>query len=115
MSLQQLQGDCARILGLNNGEYAVAVRFLERESSDDTRMTFIPASPDAPVRLVNSSTLVLLHPSFRQATVRDAQSEHLPKSRKAKKAGAKAKVPRKPVDRPILSGTSEDSALKNCT
>ena len=70
MSLQQLQGDRTRILGLNNNEYAVAVRLLERESSDDTRMTFIPASPDAPVRLVNSSTLVLLQPLFRQATVR---------------------------------------------
>ena len=36
--------------GLNRGEYAFTVRFLERDASDPNRMTFLPAS--GPVRLV---------------------------------------------------------------
>jgi hypothetical protein len=42
-------------VGLNRGEYAFTVRFLERDASDPNRMTFLP--PSGPVRLVNSSEL----------------------------------------------------------
>jgi hypothetical protein len=54
-------------VGLNRGEYAFTVRFLERDASDPNRMTFLP--PSGPVRLVNSSELRAIKLKMDQATV----------------------------------------------
>jgi hypothetical protein len=88
--------------GLNRGEYAFTVRFLERDASDPNRMTFLPAS--GPVRLVNSSELRAIELKMNQATV----MLDTPKRRSGSKASHMVK------DRLILTGESENEILRRC-
>jgi hypothetical protein len=89
-------------VGLNRGEYAFTVRFLERDASDPNRMTFLP--PSGPVRLVNSSELRAIKLKMDQATV----MLDMPKRRSGSKAAHVVK------DRLILTGESENEILRRC-
>jgi hypothetical protein len=88
--------------GLNRGEYAFTVRFLERDASDPNRMTFLP--PSGPVRLVNSSELRAIKLKMDQATV----MLDMPKRRSGSKGAHVVK------DRLILTGESENEILRRC-
>ncbi len=53
--------------GVNRGECAFTVQYLERASSDPNRMTFMPAG--GPVSLVNCSELGAIHLKMWQSKV----------------------------------------------
>jgi len=89
-------------IGLNRGEFAFTVKFLERDASDPNRMTFFPAS--GPVRIVNSSELRAIDLKLNPATV----ILDMPKRRSSSKASHVVK------DRLILTGESENDILRRC-
>ena len=98
---KQIEHDGLKV-GLNRGEYAFTVRFLERDASDPNRVTFLP--PSGPVRLVNSSELRAIKLKMDQATV----MLYMPKRRSGSKAAHVVK------DRLILTGESENEILRRC-
>ena len=98
---KQIEHDGLKV-GLNRGEYAFTVRFLERDASDPNRVTFLP--PSSPVRLVNSSELRAIKLKMDQATV----MLDMPKRRSGSKAAHVVK------DRLILTGESETEILRRC-
>ena len=99
---KQIEHDGLKV-GLNRGEYAFTVRFLERDASDPNRVTFLPP-PSGPVRLVNSSELRAIKLKMDQATV----MLDMPKRRSGSKAAHVVK------DRLILTGESENEILRRC-
>ena len=93
------------VVGVNRGECAFTVQYLERDSSDPNRMTFMPAG--GPVSLVNCSELRAINLTMRQAKVVGQVPARKPKA---------AKKGPKPVttDRLVLDGESENAVLKCC-
>ena len=93
------------VVGVNRGECAFTVQYLERDSSDPNRMTFMPAG--GPVSLVNCSELRAINLKMRQAKVVGPVPARKPKA---------AKKGPKPVttDRLVLDGESENAVLKCC-
>ena len=94
------------LVGVNRGaECAFTVQYLERDSSDPNRMTFMPAG--GPVRLVNCSELRAINLLMKQAKVVGQVPARKPKA---------AKKGPKPVttDRLVLQGESENAVLKWC-
>jgi hypothetical protein len=53
------------VVGVNRGECAFTVQYLERDSSDPNRMTFMPAG--GPVSLVNCSELRAINLTMQQS------------------------------------------------
>lgn len=98
---KEIERDGVKI-GLNRGEFAFTVKFLERDASDPNRMTFFPAS--GPVRIVNSSELRAIDLKLNPATV----ILDMPKRRSSSKASHVVK------DRLILTGESENDILRRC-
>ena len=82
------------------------MQYLERDSSDPNRMTFMPAG--GPVSLVNCSELRAINLLMKQAKVVGQVPSRKPK---AAKKGPEPVT----IDRLVLEGESENTVLKWCS